>query len=226
MMGTKIHKQYLHMFRISPIRMAASLIAVACFAGMIAIPVRAQGAAPPNQARRWQRQRANRGNVARYRGEHLEEWMEHHSNLTPEQQQKALEAEPGFNQLPPVVQQRQLNMLARLNAMAPQKRQRLLERNEWIEHLTPPQREQVRAVMKQLSELPPDQRRYVDRTFYGLRELPPSQRRAVLNSERFGNLTEAQRASLNSLLEIEPLIPPPYEGPAPGRPEPQRVPPR
>jgi hypothetical protein len=70
--------------------------------------------------------------------------------------------------------------------------------------------------MKQLADLPPDQRRYVARTFRGLRELPPAQRQAVLNSERFAHLTDAQRASLNSLMQVEPLLPPPYDATAPG----------
>jgi len=146
--------------------------------------------------------------------EHLPEWMSRHSNLTPDQQQKALQAEPGFSLYPPQTQQRLIDRLAQLNAMPPEKRQRLLEHNEWMEHLTPPQRQQVRAALKQLLDLPPDQRRYVDRTFRGLRELSPPQRQAVLNSERFNHLTDAQRASLNSLMQVEPLLPPPYDAEA------------
>ncbi len=143
--------------------------------------------------------------------EHLADWMNRHNNLTPDQQQKALEGEPGFRDLPPQTQQRMRDTLTRLNAMSPDKRERLLERNETMEHLTLPEREQVRAAMKQLSDLPPDQRRYVARTFRGLRELAPAQRQAVLNSERFNHLTDAQRASLNSLMQVEPLLPPPYD---------------
>jgi hypothetical protein len=146
--------------------------------------------------------------------EHLPEWMSRHSNLTPEQQQKALRAEPGFNLYPPQTQQRLLDRLAELNTMPPEKRQRLLEHNEWMEHLTPPQRHQLDAAVKQLTALPPDQRRYVARTFRGLRELSPTQRQTVLNSERFNHLTDAQRASLNSLLQVEPLMPPPYDAEA------------
>ena len=153
---------------------------------------------------------------AKPNGEHLAEWMNRHSNLTPEQQQKALESEPGFKDLPPQTQQRMREHLAELNAMPPAQRQRLLEHNEWMEHLSPPQQKQVRAAMKQLADLPPDQRRYVARTFRGLRELPPAQRQAVLNSERFAHLTDAQRASLNSLMQVEPLLPPPYDATAPG----------
>ena len=150
-----------------------------------------------------------------HNGEHLAEWINRHSNLTPEQQQAALQSEPGFRDLPPQTQQRMRERLAQLNAMPPAQRERLLERNEAIEHLSPPQREQVRAAMKQLADLPADQRRYVARTFRGLRELPPAQRQSVLDSERFNHLTDAQRSSLNSLMQVEPLLPPPYDAGAP-----------
>ncbi len=53
------------------------------------------------------------------RGEHLADWMNQHRNLTPQQQQQALEHEPGFNQLPQQTQQRMRNRLAQLNAMPP-----------------------------------------------------------------------------------------------------------
>lgn len=147
-------------------------------------------------------------------GVHLEEWLKRHSNLTPEQQKQAIANEPGFKELPAQTQERFLERLAQLDAMPPQQRARLLDHNEAMERLTPAQRQQVDAALKQLGALPPDQRRYVARTFRGLRELSPAQRQAVLNSDRFNHLTEAQRASLNSLLQVEPLMPPPYDAEA------------
>lgn len=163
---------------------------------------------PPD---REQRPDGPRQGTARADGIHLNEWMRSHSNLPLDQQQKELENLPGFRNLPPQTQQRFRERLAQLNAMPPDKRERLLDANEWMERLAPQQREQVRAATRQLAELPPDQRRYVVRTFRGLRELPPAQRQAVLNSERFNHLTAAQRASLNSLMQVEPLLPPPYD---------------
>jgi hypothetical protein len=150
-------------------------------------------------------------------GEHLAEWMRQHSELTPQQQQEALQKEPGFRDLPPATQQRMRDQISRLNSMPPQQRERMLERNEWMEHLTVDQRKQVRDATKQLADLPPDQRRYVARTFRGLRELSPAQRDNVLNSDRFNHLTPEQRASLNSLMKVEPLLPPPYDGAAPAQ---------
>jgi len=157
-------------------------------------------------------------NAAKSAGEHLPVWMNQHKNLTPEQQQQALEREPGFHELPPQTQQHMRDQLKRLDAMTPEKRQRFLETNEWMERLTPAQRNQVNRATKQLRDLPPDQRVYVARTFRGLRELSPAQRQTVLNSDRFNHLTDAQRATLNSLMQVEPLMPPPYDSGSPIQP--------
>lgn len=149
------------------------------------------------------------------KNEHLLEWIDRHSNLTPEQRQAALGQEPGFRSLPPEKQQRLRARLAQLNAMTPGKRHHLLEWNAAIERLNPEQRSQWDKAMKQLAALPSDQHLYVARTFRGLRELPPEQRKAVLSSERYSHLNDAERATLNSLMAVEPLLPPPYD---PGEP--------
>jgi hypothetical protein len=144
-------------------------------------------------------------------GQHLSDWMSAHSNLTPQQQQEALEKEPGFRDLPPKTQQNLRDQLSRLNELPPQKRQHRIETNEWMEHLTVEQRSQVRSATQQLASLPPDERRYVARTFRGLRQIAPGQREKVLNSDRFSHLTPAQRSTLDNLMKVEPLIPPAYD---------------
>jgi hypothetical protein len=144
------------------------------------------------------------------KGDHLADWMNKHSNLTPAQQQQALEREPGFSEYPAQTQQRLRDRLTQLNAMNPQQRERLLARNEAMEHLTPDQRAQVRGAMQQLGSLPPDQRRVVARSFRELRDLPPEQRFAAMNSDRYrSQLNDSQRATLGNLLRIEPMLPPP-----------------
>lgn len=142
------------------------------------------------------------------RGEHLAQWMNLHSNLTPDQQQRALEHEPGFQQLPQQTQQRMRDRLAQLDAMPPQQRQRLLANTEVIEHLSLDQRAEVRGAMQQLGSLPLDQRRAVARSFRELRSLPSDQRAAAANSSQYGWMNESQRAALNNLLRVEPLLPP------------------
>lgn len=152
----------------------------------------------PNQGPRGQNQ------------EHLEQWMNRHSNMPLAQQQRALENEPGFRQLPPQTQQHLRNRLTQLNDMPPEQRRRLIERNEAIERLSLPQRQQVRGAMQQLGALPMDRRRMVARAFRDLREMPPAQRQATLNSDRFrGQFSDQERGTLQQLLDVEPLLPPP-----------------
>lgn len=143
------------------------------------------------------------------KGEHLAQWMNQHSGLSPQQQQQALEREPGFRDLPPQTQQHMRNRLAQLDAMSPVERQRVLAHTEWMEHLTLQQRAEVRGPMEQLGSLPEDQRRAVARSFRELRDLPPDQRMAAMNSERYSWMNGNQRATLTNLLRIEPLLPPP-----------------
>lgn len=138
-------------------------------------------------------------------GPHLQQWMQSHSNLTPEQQQRALEREPGFRNLPPETQQRLRQRLTQLNNMSPQQRQRLLEHNEAMARLSPPQREQVRNAMRQFASLPPDRRREVARTFRQLRGMPESQRESLLNSESYRNrFNDQERSALSGLFSVEP----------------------
>lgn len=142
-------------------------------------------------------------------GEHLAEWMNQHQEMTLEQQQQALDREPGFVELPAQTQQRMHERLAQLNAMTPLQRQRLLEHTEVMERLTPEQRSQVRGAMQQLGALPPDQRSQVARSFREIRMLPPNQRMMAMLSGRYSWLNVQQRTTLTHLIQIEPMLPPP-----------------
>jgi hypothetical protein len=152
--------------------------------------------------------------------EHLAQWMDRHSNLSLADQQKALEDEPGFRDLPPQTQQRYRDRLTQLNNMTPEQRQRILARTEDMEHLTPPQRQQVRGALEQYRSLPEDRRRLVARAFRGLREMPLPQRQAMLSSDRFrSEFSEQERSTISNLLAVEPYLPVqrPNEAPAVGK---------
>jgi hypothetical protein len=134
--------------------------------------------------------------------------MDRHSNLPLDQQQKALESEPGFHDLPAETQQRMRDRLTQLNSMPPEQRRRLLERNEAIAHLSVAQRQQFRGAMQQFGSLPQDRRRLVGRAFRDLREMPEPQRQAMMNSDRFrSQFSDEERNTLNNLLAVEPYIP-------------------
>jgi hypothetical protein len=152
--------------------------------------------------------------------EHLGQWMDRHSNLSLPEQQRALEKEPGFRDLPAQTQQAMRNRLTELNNMTPEQRRRKLERTEAMERLTPSQREQFRGAMQQYGGLPEDRRRMVARAFRDLREMPPPQRQAILNSDRLrGQFSEQERSTLSGLLAVEPYLPVqrPNEGPSYGK---------
>jgi hypothetical protein len=134
--------------------------------------------------------------------------MSQHSGMTLEQQQAALDREPGFHDLPPQTQLQMHQRLAQLNAMTPEMRARLLAHNEAMERLTPLQRSQVRGAMEQLGSLPMEQRRQVMRSFRELRMLPPEQRFGMMNSPRYGWLNYEERTVLTNLIVVAPLLPP------------------
>jgi len=140
-------------------------------------------------------------------GEHLPEWMAQHQGMTLEQQQAALDREPGFRELPPQTQAQMHQRLAQLNAMTPEMRARTLAHTEAMERLSPAQRSQVRGVMEQLGSLPMEQRRQVMRSFRELRMLPPEQRMGLMNSPRYGWLSYEQRVVLTNLIVIAPMLP-------------------
>jgi hypothetical protein len=151
---------------------------------------------------------ASRPGGPRQDQEHLAQWMQRHSNLPLPEQQRALENEPGFRQLPPQMQDRLRNQLVQLNHMSPEQRQRMTERTELMERLTPDQRQQFRNSVQQLGQFPDDRRRQIAHAFRDLRELPPPQREAMLNSDRLrGQFSDQERSTLSNLLAVEPYIP-------------------
>ncbi len=137
--------------------------------------------------------------------EHLPQWYRQHQNLSPQQQQRALHNEPGFNRLPSQEQQRLSNRLQQLNSMPPERRQRILQRNEALEKLSPEQRQQVRSTMQQASQMPEDRRRMMRRAFRDIAQLPPAQRQAILDSPQFKTqFSDQERQILGTMMSIEP----------------------
>ena len=143
--------------------------------------------------------------------EHLQQWIDHHSNLSLPEMQKALQNEPGFHELPPQTQQRYRDLLGRLYNMDPQQRSRMLDRNEAFERLTPPQRQLYLDAEHQWSVLTPARRRVMARVILDLREMPPDQRQLTLNSPAFrAQFSDDERTMLSTLLTVEPYTPRTY----------------
>lgn len=139
---------------------------------------------------------------------HLGTWLERHQGLSPEQQEKALQREPGFNRLTPETQQRLLGRLRQLNRMPPNQRQRMVDRIEAMERLTPEMRQQVRSSVQQFHALPEDRQRMVKKAFRDLREYPPEQREAMMSSGQFqAQFSPRERTILGNMLAAEPYRP-------------------
>ncbi len=184
-------------------------------------------AAPPSQPRPAGGAQGGRANqFVAHSGqnqEHLQQWMQTHSNMPLDQQQRALDNEPGFRQLSPDVQLRMHQRLAQLNGMTPEQRQRAYARTEAMERLAPEQRQQVRSALTNLGNLPKDRRIYVAREFRAMRYLPQPQRQVFLNSPAMrAQFSDEERQVLSGLFEVEPYLPPPTPAP----PVPLPLPPR
>lgn len=139
---------------------------------------------------------------------HLAQWMERHSNLSVAEQQRALENEPGFHDLPAQNQQQLRDRLAQLNNMTPQQRSQMLERNELLESRTPQQRAQFRSGMEQFNALPQSRKLLFKKAFRDLREMPPAQRDTVIDSAPFrSQFSDPERSALKNVLAVEPYPP-------------------
>src|ERR1700751_1196650 len=123
---------------LAPFRRRVSAATAAALVLLSAIPVFAQppkgGLGARGSALRVQSPR--QAQPKQPKQEHLSQWMERHSNLSPAEQQKALENEPGFRDLSPDAQQRVRNSLTKLNNMSPEQRRRMGGRTEAMEPLT------------------------------------------------------------------------------------------
>ena len=141
---------------------------------------------------------------------HLQRWLENHKNLSPEEQQRALQNEPGFRELTPQAQRQALENLRILNNMPAQQRERMLDRNEMLERMTPQQREQYRGAVQQLRVAPQPRQRLMAKAILDLRMMPPGQREQVIDSPAFAaQFSEGERSTIRTVLTGEPYSPAP-----------------
>ncbi len=194
----------LHFRHILQPTLAALLLSgtTAMVAGQPASVHRAAGQARPSMSA------PRQGQAQKPKQEHLGQWMERHSNMPLADQQRALESEPGFRDLPSQTQQAMRDRLTQLNNMPPEQRHRMIEHTEVMEKLTPQQRQQFRTATEDYRSLPEDRRRLVARAFRDLREMPPPQRQALMNQDRFRTqFSDQERNTLTNLLAVEPYLP-------------------
>ena len=141
---------------------------------------------------------------------HIQRWLDNHKNLTPAEQEREFQNEPGFRELPPQLQQQELQRLRDLNSMPAPTRDRMLNRNEMLERMSPQQREQYRNAAQQLTSAPPPRRRLMAKAILDLRMMPPGQREQVIDSPAFSSqFSDGERSTIRTILTGEPYNPVP-----------------
>ena len=139
---------------------------------------------------------------------HLEDWLNQHRNVAPQDQERMLRSDPSFKRLPSNDQQRLTQQLRQVDQMPEQQRQRRLARNEMLERLSPYERTSISRSGKQWAVMPQDRQAMMKRAFNDLRGVPPDQRQTVLNSAGYqGAFSPEERGILSDFLRVEPYEP-------------------
>jgi Protein of unknown function (DUF3106) len=168
-------------------------------------PARGQEVARPPQTSASQGREVPRPPNAAQR--HGGDWLRKNRDLSPADQQKALQSDPQFRKLPTQQQQRLVNRLNNFNSLPPEEQQRRLNRIETWEHLTPQQKSQARQLASQWQQVPQQRRQMMKTAIGDLRAMPPDQRERVLESDRFkGMFSDQERNMLRETTKL-PLAP-------------------
>src|SRR5579871_497410 len=139
---------------------------------------------------------------------HAGDWLRRYKDLSPQEQERALQSDPGFRRLPPARQQLLRQRLQHFSNLPPQRQLQMLNRMETWEHLTPEQKQQARQVFSQMRQLPPERQRMVTTAVRDLRAMPPDQREQIINSPRFrGMFSDQERDMMRGATRL-PLAPP------------------
>ncbi|HTW58656.1 MAG TPA: DUF3106 domain-containing protein [Terriglobales bacterium] len=139
---------------------------------------------------------------------HAGDWLRRYKDLSPAEQERELQRDPGFRRLPLAQQQLLRQRLQHFSSLPPQQQLRMLNRMETWEHLTPAQKQQARQVFNQFRRLPPDRQRMVATAVHDLRGMPPDQRERVIDSPRFrGMFSDQERDMIRGASRL-PLAPP------------------
>jgi hypothetical protein len=144
-------------------------------------------------------------NQPRIQNEHPRagEWLNRHKNLSPADQQKALNSDPQFQKLTPEQKQQLQNRLTEFNKLPPEQKERLLQRMVEFDKLTPQQQEQARNLQGRLRDIPENRRKMMQLALRNLRQMDPQQREEVLNSERFKSMfNDNERSIMGGLADL------------------------
>lgn len=180
----------------------ARAVGILILSSLLALPVAGQRPGGGGNPPRAQQGNRNGGQKA---GNKLGDWLKNHKNLTPDQQEKALETDPNFKGLPPDRQAQLKERLRKFNNLTPEQRERAFQRMEVWDKLTKEQREQVRDANQQLQGLPPQRQIMVHRALRHLVQMSPEERQQEFQSDKFkSTFSDQEQTILKNLSEINP----------------------
>jgi hypothetical protein len=137
-------------------------------------------------------------------------WIDRLQAMTPTEQEKFLNNNARFRNLPTDQQAQIRQRLQVWNGLSPEQRQTLAERERVLAQMTPEQRRYVReTLMPEWQNMRPARRQVVLGKLRDLRDLSDSERAAKLNDESFvGGLAPDERQMLRDLSNLR-VGPPP-----------------
>src|SRR5260370_11863980 len=87
------------------------------------------------------------------------EWLHQHKDLSPVEQQKALNHDPQFQKLSPEQKQQLQNRLTEFSKLPPEQKERVIHRMKEFDSLTPQQHQQPRNLQGRLPAIPANRRK-------------------------------------------------------------------
>jgi hypothetical protein len=178
------------------------LLILILITGMVAAQQPPPGAAQPPP--RDQSKASGKGRDGDRRGPHAGAWLRRYQNLPPAEQERALNSDPQFRELPNDDQEKLRERLRQFNSFPPEKRQRILKRMEVFDHLSPEQQQHARDLFGRLRNVPEERRRVIKRTARNLRQFDAAERERLLNSDAYrNNFTDEERSLIRELAALD-----------------------
>lgn len=177
----------------------ARAVGILIVSSLLALPIAGQRPAGGNNPPRAQQGNRNGGQKP---GGKLGDWLKDHKNLTPDQQEKALDNDPNFKRLPPDRQAQLKDQLRKFNNLTPEQRERAFQRMQVWENLTQEQRKQVRDANQQLQGLPAERRVMVHRALRHLVQMSPEERQQEFQSDKFKSMFSDQEQGILKNLSV------------------------
>ena len=136
--------------------------------------------------------------------QHAPAFFQQLREMTPEEQERVMQNDERFQNLPSDRQQQIRENLKRWNAATPDERQLLQQREQILESFSPEQRDQLRQIFPRYRQLSPESRQSVMQNFTKLRNLPPGDRDKFLSSPEVQQLSPDERGILGDLKSLLP----------------------